>query len=125
VRAHNWAVMGDLLLGHPWTFPPHEARLCCRQSQLPAGETFRTKTALAVELLGQADAAWAALILAVFDGAYAVETVIRPWLSPQADRRQIEIVTRLRGEARLYRPLVVRTPRKGRPPVWGPRLAAP
>jgi hypothetical protein len=49
VRAHNWVVRGDLLPGRPWTYLPHAVRLYCRQSQLPAGETFRTKTALAVE----------------------------------------------------------------------------
>jgi hypothetical protein len=49
VRAHNWVERGDLLPGRPWTYLPHAVRLYCRQSQLPAGETFRTKTALAVE----------------------------------------------------------------------------
>jgi DDE superfamily endonuclease len=66
VRAHNWVVMGELMPGRPWTYLPHAARLYCRQSQLPAGETFRTKTALAVELLRQADAESAAPILGFF-----------------------------------------------------------
>jgi DDE superfamily endonuclease len=68
VRAHNWVVMGDLQPGRPWTYLPHGARLYCRQTQLPAGETFRTKTALAVDLLRQADTASAAPLLAIFDG---------------------------------------------------------
>jgi hypothetical protein len=125
VRAHNWVVMGDLRPGRPWTYLPHAARLYCRQNQLPAGETFRTKTALAVDLLSQADTASAAPLLAVFDGAYAVETVIRPCLEPPGERRRIEIVTRLRVDARLYRPVVVKTRPKGRRPMWGPRLPAP
>jgi DDE superfamily endonuclease len=69
VRAHHWAAMGAVVPGRPWTDLPHAARLYCRQRQLPAGETFRTKTALAVELLRQADAESPALTLAVFDGA--------------------------------------------------------
>jgi hypothetical protein len=49
VRAHHWGERGDVVPGRPWTYRPHAARVYCRQSQLPAGETFRTKTALAVE----------------------------------------------------------------------------
>jgi DDE superfamily endonuclease len=125
VRAHNWVVMGDLLPGHPWMYMPHAARLYCRASQLPAGERFRTKTALAVELLRQADAESAAPLLGVFDGAYAVATVVRPCLAPQAGQRRIEVVTRLRADARLYHPVAPRPQGKGRPPKWGPRMAAP
>jgi hypothetical protein len=68
VRAHNWVVMGDLMPGRPWICLPHAARLYCRKSQVPSSETFRTKTALAVELLRQADAASAAPVLGVCDG---------------------------------------------------------
>lgn len=125
VRAHNWVVMGDLQSGRPWTYLPHAARLYCRRSQLPAGEAFRTKTALAVELLRQADAGSAAPILGVFDGAYAVGTVVRPCLEPGAGERRMEIVTRLRADARLYHPVIVRTHTQGRPPRWGARVAAP
>ncbi len=125
VRAHHWVVMGDLVPGRPWTYLPHAARLYDRQSQLPPGETLRTKTALAVELLRQADTESPAPILAVFDGAYAVETVIRPCLDPDKGRRRIEVVTRLRTDARLYHPLVIRTAGRGRRPVWGLRMAAP
>jgi DDE superfamily endonuclease len=125
VRAHNWVVMGELTPGRPWTYLPHAARLYCRQNQLPAGETFRTKTALAVELLRQADAESASPILGVFDGAYAVDTVVRPCLEPEPGQRRIEIVTRLRADARLYRPVGARPHVKGRPPTWGPRIAAP
>lgn len=125
VRAHNWVVMGDLVPGKPWTYLPHAARLYCRQSQLPAGESFRTKTALAVELLRQADGESAVPILAVFDGAYAVATVIQPCLQPQPGQRRIAIITRLRTDARLYHPAGTRPRAKGRPPKWGPRLAAP
>jgi hypothetical protein len=125
VRAHNWVEMGDLMPGRPWTYRPHAARLYCRQSQLPAGEPFRTKTALAVELLRQAAAESPAPILAVFDGAYAVDTVVRACVASEGGRRRIELVTRLRADARLDHPVVVKPQAKGRPPKWGPRLAAP
>jgi hypothetical protein len=55
VRAHNCVVMGDLVPGWPWSNLPHAARLYCRKSHPPVGETFRTKSALGVELLRQVD----------------------------------------------------------------------
>src|SRR5262249_5924323 len=106
VRAHNWVVMGTLLPGRPWTYLGLAARLYCRQTQLPTGEPFRSKTALAVELLRQADVESVAPILRVFDGAYAVDTVIRPCLEPVPGQRRIAIVMRLRADARLYHPVV-------------------
>lgn len=123
VRAHNWVEAGDLIPGTPWTYLPHSSRLYFRQSQLPAGETFRKKTELAVDLLRQADAASNTPLLAVFDGAYANETVIRPCVFPEQGARRIEVVTRLRFDARLYGSLVQGG--KGRPRKWGPLLAAP
>lgn len=125
VRAHNWVVMGDLVPGRPWTYLPHAARLYCRKSQVPAGESFQTKTAWAVELLQQADAESSAPILGVFDGAYAVATVVEPCLTPGPGQRRIAILTRLRVDARLYSPVVSRARPKGRRPKWGERLAAP
>jgi DDE superfamily endonuclease len=123
VRAHNWVVLGDLVAGEPWTYLPHTARLYFRDSQLPEGETFCKKTEWAVVMLRQVDAESPVPILAVFDGAYANETVIEPCLNPQEGQRRIEIVTRLRVDARLYRPKVANA--KGRPRVWGRRLPAP
>jgi hypothetical protein len=78
-----------------------------------------------VELLRQADAESAVPLLGVFDGAYAVDTVVQPCLQPGAGERRIDIVTRLRTDARLYHPVLVRVHPKGRPPRWGARLAAP
>ena len=125
VRAHNWVAMGDVVPGRPWIYQPHAARLYYCRSQLPAGGTFRTKTTLAVELLRQADAESAAPILRVMDGAYAVDSVVRPCVEPAAGRRRIELVTRMRADARLYHPAVAKLRAKGRPPKWRPRIAAP
>lgn len=127
VRAHNWVVLGDLIPGRPWTYLPIAARLYFRQNQLPVGESFRTKTAWAVDMLRQADAESAAPVLAAFDGAYAMETVIEPCLNPPPGKRRIEFVTRLRKDARLYQPLdpSAKNPNGGRPRTWGRRLPAP
>src|SRR6516162_5058178 len=53
VRAHNWVVLGALLEnpGQPAWFLPVAGRLYFRKTQLPAGETFRTKCELLVALL--------------------------------------------------------------------------
>ena len=127
VRAHNWVVMGDLAPGKPWTYLPLAARLYFRKSQMPEGETFRTKTALAVEMLRVVAEESKAPILAAFDGAYAMDTVIRPCLNPPHGKQRIEFVTRLRKDARLYEllPPSAKNPKGGRPRKWGKRLPAP
>jgi hypothetical protein len=127
VRAHNWVVMGDLAPGKPWTYMPMAARLYFRKSQLPVGEEFRTKTAMAVEMLRVVDGESEAPILAAFDGAYAMETVIEPCLNPPSGKRRIHFVTRLRKDARLYEPLQAssKNPKGGRPRKWGKRLPSP
>lgn len=127
VRAHNWVVIGELIPGRPWTYLPEASRLYCRKSQLPAGETFCTKTRFALEMLRQADAESETPILAAFDGAYAMQTVIRPCLEPEPEQRRIAFVTRLRKDARLYHPLAPQSKNSqgGRPRKWGRRMAAP
>jgi DDE superfamily endonuclease len=122
VRAHTRVVLGDWLPGCPWTHRPQAARLYGRLAQLPGGETFQTKTALAVELLRQADAESKAPILGNFDGAYAVDTVVKPCLEPEPGQRRIEIVTRLGVDARLYHPVGPQSRGKGRPATWEPRI---
>jgi len=98
-----------------------------RKSQLPVGERFRTKTSLAVEMLREAAEESATPILAAFDGAYAMETVIKPCLNPPESKPRIEFVTRLRKDARLYDPLEAspRSSKGGRPRKWGKRLPSP
>lgn len=139
VRAHNWVMMGDLAPAHgraPWRYLPTAARLYMRKSQLRAGETFRTKNDLAVEMLRQVDGKSRAPVLGVFDGGYARQKVVQPCLEPEAGTtqggRRIEILTRPRTDARLYKPLkecpVKRRKgkgRPGRPRKWGKRLPAP
>jgi len=127
VRAHNWVVLGGLLPGKPWTYLPCASRLYFRKSQVPVGETFTTKTQHAVAMLREIDDESESPILAAFDGAYAMATVIRPCLDPPEGRRRIAFVTRLRRDARLYHPLTngPKNPAGGRPRKWGRRMAAP
>jgi len=127
VRAHNWVVMGALAPGQPWTYLPQAARLYCRRTQLPEGQVFRTKTALAVEMLQAAAATASAPLIAAFDGAYALKTVVKQLLQPPPTQPRVELVSKLRKDARLYEPLRAAppNPKGGRPRRWGRRLPAP
>jgi len=129
VRAHNWVVLGAVLHNpeQPAWFLPQFGRLYFRQSQLPTGETFRTKNDLAVELLRQQARGSAAPHLAVFDGAFAVANVVRPLLQPQPGESRIDFLTRLRHDARLHHlPATARAPgKRGPQPRWGKRLPPP
>ena len=88
VRAHNWVVLGALLPEpeKPAWFLPVSGRLYFRQSQLPVGPDgiveFRTKCELAVELLREQARILEGKHLAVFDGGYALESVVRPLVRP-------------------------------------------
>jgi hypothetical protein len=129
VRAHNWVVVGALLPRpeQPAWFLPHTGRLYCRKSQLPAGETFRTKCDLVVDLLRREAAAVPGKHLGVFDGAFAVRSVVRPLVSPAAGQPRVDFLTRLRGDARLHALPAARRPRgrRGPAPKWGRRLQPP
>jgi hypothetical protein len=131
VRAHNWVVVGALLPrpSQPAWFLPHTGRLYFRKSQLPDGETFQTKCALLVDLLRREAAhVPAGEHLGVFDGAFAVASVVRPLARPQEPGQQrIEFLTRLRGDARLHvlPPAAPPPGRRGPKPKWGKRLPPP
>ena len=127
VRAHNWVVLGDLIPGKPWWYLPHSSRLYFRKSQLPQGETFRTKLQLGTEMLQQEARTSTTRVLGVFDGAFANRVVVPNCLRPEnGEDPRIEILTKLRTDACLHAPLAVTaTKKRGRPRKWGQRLAAP
>jgi hypothetical protein len=129
VRAHNWVVLGALLPRprQPAVFLPHTGRLYFRQAQLPAGEEFHTKCELLVEQLRGEASHVAGRHLGVFDGAFAVRSVVRPLTQPPEGQPRIDFLTRLRGDARLHRlpPTVVPAGRRGPKPKWGPKLPPP
>jgi hypothetical protein len=135
VRAHNWVVTGALLpvAGEPALFLPVAGQLYFRKTQLPQAQkgppiTFHTKCELLVEQLRQHAKACEGKNLGIFDGAFAVRSVVRPLVKPDdAEQPRIDIVTRLRLDARLYAlPPSARPKGKGGPlPKWGKQLAPP
>jgi DDE superfamily endonuclease len=139
VRAHNWVVTGALRHhpGQPATFLPVAGRLYFRKSQLPFAKgdsgqrlPFRTKPQLMVELARQNASTLAGKHLLVVDGGFALRSVVRPLAWPEQDEQgdppRVEVITRLRHDARLHAPPEPRKgPRPGAPPKWGRRLAPP
>lgn len=132
VRAHNWVVLGDLLHNPdaPAWYLPCTGRLYFRKSQLPTepdAEPFRTKCELAVDMLQQQPQMQPGKHLAVFDGAFAVGSVVRPLVRPAQGQPRIDFITRLRQDARLYRiaPAQRRPGQRGPLPKWGKPLPPP
>ena len=111
MRAHNWVVLGALLdnPGQPPWCLPLSGRLYFRKSQLPLQSqdsdhtvVFRTKCELVVELIREQARITGGRHLGIFDGAYALRSVVRPLVQPEPGHPRIEFLTRLRPDARLY-----------------------
>jgi hypothetical protein len=145
VRAHNWVVTGALLpkTDQPAFFLPVAGQLYFRKSQLPEPQkgppiVFRTKCELIVEQMRQHARACQGETdegkpcqeknLGVVDGAFAVANVVRPLVKPDDPKLpRIDILTRLRHDARLYEvpPSERRKGQHGPSPKWGKRLPPP
>jgi DDE superfamily endonuclease len=133
VRAHNWVVLGAVLENpeRPAWFLPLSGRLYFRKTQLPtrsgSGSSgprveFQTKCQLAVELLREQARAVGGRHLGLFDGGFALKSVVRPLVVPEDGAPRIEFLTRLRHDARLHAPLL-RSCRANQ--KWGKKLAPP
>jgi hypothetical protein len=128
-------VLGALLdnPGRPAWFLPISGRLYFRKSQLPETkipgrtEPFRTKCELAVELIREQARMAGGPHLSVFDGGYALGSVVRPLVVPEEGLPRIEFLTRLRHDARLYALPPKQRPKgkRGRTPDWGKKLPPP
>src|SRR5208283_5095551 len=108
---------------------PLSGRLYFRKSQLPLQSqdsdhtvVFRTKCELVVELIREQARITGGRHLGIFDGAYALRSVVRPLVQPEPGHPRIEFLTRLRPDARLYAlpPPGCRANQK-----WGRRLPPP
>jgi hypothetical protein len=136
VRAHNWVVLGALLheKAKPAWFLPIAGYLYFRRSQLPAGtgepggtEPFQTKCDLAVALLRAQARITVGKHLGVFDGGYALRSVVRRLVLPEDGSPRVEFLTRLRHDARLFAlpPQEVPKGKRGPKRKWGKKLPPP
>jgi hypothetical protein len=129
--------------GQPAFFLPVAGQLYFRHSQLPEAQqgepiVFRTKCELLVEQFRQhvrACFGWEEerkasqpKDLAIFDGAFAVASVVRPLVKPgEGQGPRIDILTRVRLDGRLYAwpPAAEQPGQKKAARKWGTRLAPP
>jgi hypothetical protein len=117
----------------PAHFLPTAGRLYFRKTQLPLAEkgppvVFHTKCELLVEMAREHQKACCGKTLGVFDGGFALRSVVRPLVKPQEpDQPRIDILTRLRQDARLHKlpPGERQRGQKGATPKWGKRLPPP
>ena len=104
------------------------ARRSCPTTQKGPPIAFRTKCELVVELVRQHAKACPGKHLGVFDGGFALRSVVRPLVKPdEPEQPRIEFLTRLRHDARLYAlpPANVGQGQRGPMPKWGRRLPPP
>jgi hypothetical protein len=137
VRAHNWVVLGALLPqpAQPALFLPTAGRLYFRKTQLPHAKgdagprlPFRTKCELMVDLAREHANACPGKNLAVVDGGFALRSVVRPLIKPdEASQPRVDVLTRLRHDARLHAlpPKERRQGQRGPTPKWGKQLPPP
>jgi hypothetical protein len=98
---------------------------------LPTGpdgtEAFRTKCDLVVALFRAQARIIVGKHLGVFDGGYALRSVVRPLVLPQDGSPRVEFLTRLRHDARLYALPPKERPKgkRGPAPKWGKKLPPP
>src|SRR5262245_18205622 len=135
VRAHNWVVLGALqpVQGQPALFLPTAGQLYFRSSQLPLEGPdgnerlpFRTKCQIIVGLARSHAKSKTGKHLLLTDGAYAVASVDCELVKPQqADQPRVDVITRLRQDARLYLPVPAQRQKGQRGPTatGGKRLA--
>jgi hypothetical protein len=98
-----------------------------QSKQTGATVTFHTKCELAVALIREQARIVGGRHLGIFDGGFALRNVVRPLVLPEEGLPRIDILTRLRHDARLYALPPTEQPKgkRGRKPKWGKKLARP
>ena len=131
VRAHNWVVLGALLdnPGQPPWCLPLSGRLYFRKSQLPLQAqdsdhtvVFRTKCELVVELIREQARITGGRHLGIFDGAYALRSVVRPLVQPEPGAPPHRVLDPVAAGRSAVRPAATRV--SGQPEM-GPPVATP
>jgi len=124
VWGHNWVVLALVVPLGPagWVSLPFWIALYRQRSSCPKAE-FRTRHEIAANALQRVREWFSGPVLLLADGAYYNRSLVRPAMD-----LEIEVVSRIRSDARLREPLVRRRrKRRGRKPTrgdWLPRLKA-
>lgn len=125
IWGHNWLVLAAVVqMGSvAWVAVPFWIAIYRPKKSCPA-KKFRTRHQLAVEALTAVREWFPGEILLLADGAYNNKSIVKP-----ARKLAIELVSRMRSDARLRNPKAPRRPKgkRGRKPKWGgylPKLSA-
>jgi len=120
IWGHNWVVLAVVVpVGkRAWVALPFWVGLYRPKQTCPRGE-FRTRHEMAAEALALVRGWFSAPVLLLADGAYANGSLVGP-----ARKLGIEVVSRLRADARLREPKPRKQPKgkRGRKPRHGPWL---
>lgn len=120
IWGHNWIVLAVVVpvgkigwVSLPFWIGLYRPRTSCRKQE------FRTRHEIAVEALRRVRSWFPGPIRLLADGAYANRSLVTP-----VREMDIEIVSRIRSDARLREPVPRRQPKskRGRKPKWGPWL---
>ena len=120
IWGHNWVVLAVVVQTGPrgWVALPFWVALYRPRKTCLRGE-FRTRHELAAQALGLVRGWFSGPILLLADGAYANGSLVGP-----ARKLGLQVVSRLRADARLREPQPPKRPkgRRGRRPKHGPWL---
>jgi len=120
IWGHNWVVLAAVVqVGtRAWVALPFWVALYRPKKTCPRGQ-FRTRHEMAAEALGFVRGWFSGPILLLADGAYANKSLVGP-----ARKLAIQVVSRLRTDARLREPKPRKQPKgkRGRKPRRGPWL---
>jgi SRSO17 transposase len=121
IKGHNWVIIGFLqhmTMLSKWVCFPFAARLFIPEKNVAKGEKFLTKIDIAIEMLREIKQNIILPIVLVADALYAKEKLIKECIV-----QKITLISRLRSDAALYRPVsqIKKKPR-GRPAHKGKRL---
>jgi hypothetical protein len=120
IWGHNWVVLAAVVQveARAWVALPFWVALYRPKKTCGRGQ-FRTRHQMATEALGLVRGWFSGTILLLADGAYANKSLVGP-----ARKLAIEVVSRLRADARLRQPKPRKQPKgkRGRKPRHGPWL---
>ena len=122
IKGHNWVVCGALVylkVFKRWFCLPFLTRLFITQEVIGDPARFKSRIALAVDMLKQIQEQVDCLITLVADGLYAKRDLIRHCI-----KHTITLISRMRCDAVLYLPAPrPEKPTRGRPRKYGNRLS--
>ena len=122
ITGHNWVVLGMLhfsSLFSKWLCFPILADLFVPEKQIDKNHQFRSRIRIAIDLIDNLKTSINKRLIVVADGLYAKKDLVKYCI-----KEKVTFISRLRSDAALFlKPQPVRIKRRGRPRIFGKRLA--